>query len=541
MVFGAVGIVVSAPADHSSNGVCYVQVPKVASHSLVTLLGVPMSHHTARDHNLSACWSFAIARNPWDRMSSWYLYCRKGYGMYGDLPKPYRACALARRLDFSAWLEKVLTKSDLNHLDSVARWVLDENGRQLVDYVGQYENLQEVVDTVAARFSGLRPLPRLQHLNRGGKSVLCLSAAADSLIRQRFAWEIERFSYKPVSSVIVEVGSPTTRTAIEHRVDLSCSAAAGLRQVAADAWADLQHWLSSSMSAARELPRSLLITVFVHSRFGRWWLSSRNVALWPKPARGQEGAAFLSVLRRSFEEPLPADQECLLGRWAAWLLVHELSVEAGVNLIGKHGPLFLGRTQLLSSPLASLLWPPSTSASGSRSPSAALAADAVDELDSSSARSASTPSCTPQKAHAPSWETVGTSSWRIFALLARLSHTVGRAWPSNISLATIFTAKFKMKRAGWGILADARARADVLSVQSQPWWPSFALSRNVTVRAQRLRAVRQLFGAEIEFRKFAETFPSPAKGIAAVLAFDAYYGLFKSLDGFLLQTSGQGR
>eukprot|EP00927_Polykrikos_kofoidii_P080414 TRINITY_DN7727_c0_g1_i5.p1 TRINITY_DN7727_c0_g1~~TRINITY_DN7727_c0_g1_i5.p1 ORF type:complete len:557 (-),score=63.62 TRINITY_DN7727_c0_g1_i5:23-1510(-) len=495
-----------------------------------------MAHDIAMKQNLNACWSFAIARNPWDRMRSWYLYCRKGYqGLYGNLPHPRRACALARRLDFSAWLEEVLSKPDLEQLDSVAHWILDENGRQAVDYVGQYENLQEVADTLAARVSGLRPLPTLKHLNRGGKAVLCLSAAADGLIRERFAYEIERFSYKPVSSVIVEVGSTTTRTAFEHRLDLSCSATAGLRPVAANAWADFQHRLSSSLSVVGELPRSFLVAVLVNSDFGRWWLSSRNVAQWHKPARSLEREAFFLALWRSFEEPLPADQECLLGRWAAWLLSHELSVEAGVDLIGKHGVLSLDRTQDLSSPLASLLWPPSSSALGSRSPLAALAADAVDESGSALARSKSTPSCTPQKAHAPPWETVGASSWRIFALLARISRTVGWAGYTNISLQAA-VAKYQRTRVRSFMARCIVASADRLRLQLRPWWQSYVRSKNVTIEAQRLFAVQ---AAESDVRQFAETFQGPARAIAAVFALDAHTGLFAGIDGVLLRMSGR--
>jgi hypothetical protein len=116
-----------------------------------------LAHLTAQEYvelqylsskQFESAFSFSFVRNPWDRIASEYRY-RRNYLRYSF--KDY----LMNRLPGPGM-------SDISrHVLPQAEFIFDQEGNQLVDFVGRFENLQADFDEVCRRM-GLEPglLPR---------------------------------------------------------------------------------------------------------------------------------------------------------------------------------------------------------------------------------------------------------------------------------------------------------------------------------------------------------------------------------------------
>jgi hypothetical protein len=99
---------------------------------------VPCGHITEAEFN--SFYKFSFVRNPWDRIVSEYKY--RGH---------------SKRFDFKSFLFKHLPSSKLSdgrrHIISQHCFLYDESGRQLVDFIGRFENLQKDFDFVCKRLN----------------------------------------------------------------------------------------------------------------------------------------------------------------------------------------------------------------------------------------------------------------------------------------------------------------------------------------------------------------------------------------------------
>ena len=118
---------------------------------------------------------FCFERNPWDKAVSFYFW-------------------RTRRLDdppsFEEW---ATTPGNLESERSL--YMID--GELAVDFVGTYESLTSDLQSVLDRV-GLRAppsLPRAKSQHRPAHEQTPIGKAADAVIRDEFAWEIERFGY----------------------------------------------------------------------------------------------------------------------------------------------------------------------------------------------------------------------------------------------------------------------------------------------------------------------------------------------------------
>lgn len=193
---------------HLQKKVCFVQVPKTASESVCSALGLLKDHRPAGDREdfESGCWKFSIVRNPWDRMRSWYTFCNAGnHGVYNYTPRPLHACRLTREMDMNLWIEKVLggtigvekwVGKKIWPIGSAKIWIADEQGNDLVDFVGRYEDLSETMLEVSKHAGMNLTLPHFNDSPATEVQEIEFSPAADELIRKTFAYEIDRFGYK---------------------------------------------------------------------------------------------------------------------------------------------------------------------------------------------------------------------------------------------------------------------------------------------------------------------------------------------------------
>jgi hypothetical protein len=95
--------------------------------------------------------SFAIVRNPWDRLLSEYMYKKKYYDM-----RLINANKLSFR-DFVYKVQDILSKNNphlmISHFIPQYKFIYDENDNLQVDYVGKFENLKEEITKLSNKYN----------------------------------------------------------------------------------------------------------------------------------------------------------------------------------------------------------------------------------------------------------------------------------------------------------------------------------------------------------------------------------------------------
>lgn len=176
----------------------FVHINKTGGSSIERALGAPFQHLTAlelRDDLGERRWddrfSFGFVRNPWDRVVSHYHYRVKtnqtGLG--------------ERTVPFEEWVIRAYGERDPAYYDRPQmfmpqyRWLGDQEGRQLVDFVGRFERLHEDFAEVCRRIGVEASLPHLKKSVRRDFREL-YSAETRDLIARRFEGDIERYGYE---------------------------------------------------------------------------------------------------------------------------------------------------------------------------------------------------------------------------------------------------------------------------------------------------------------------------------------------------------
>jgi hypothetical protein len=139
---------------YSDKNIVFIHVPKAAGTSINSALyGVPQtSHLKAKDFKrynpevFNKAYSFAVLRNPWDRLVSAYEFARSG----GSEIRYHRANLKEKMLsrDFRYFLES-LQELHLPELDPVfwpqSDFVLGADGSLLVNHCGNVESLSDTL------------------------------------------------------------------------------------------------------------------------------------------------------------------------------------------------------------------------------------------------------------------------------------------------------------------------------------------------------------------------------------------------------------
>lgn len=130
--------------------------------------------------------TFAFVRNPWDRMVSLYHYHRSLDGT------PFQE--KAGRMTFREWLLAGGTGSAKR---SMTDFMLDRDGRHIVDFVGRFESLEEDFAHVARELDLDLQLP---HVNRSRRDARSYREFYDddtaALVGERHRRDIETFDYE---------------------------------------------------------------------------------------------------------------------------------------------------------------------------------------------------------------------------------------------------------------------------------------------------------------------------------------------------------
>lgn len=134
--------------------------------------------------NYDSYFKFAFVRNPWDLVVSWYAYVRR---------LPLSSSRSSKGISF---------KKFINEMECVwgqglqTKWILDESGNQLVDFVGKFENLQEDFDIVC-KMIGVKQ-SKLPHKNKSNHKFYkkIYDQETREIVAEKYAKDIEYFGYE---------------------------------------------------------------------------------------------------------------------------------------------------------------------------------------------------------------------------------------------------------------------------------------------------------------------------------------------------------
>lgn len=179
----------------------FIHINKCGGTSVCQALGLTTEHWTAallRDEIGTRRWdalpSFAIVRNPYSRLTSLYRYrsARDHPTLQGG------------RMGLNEWIRRGIGQRDPAVMDNpylfapCAAWILDAQGKMLVDLVVRLENLAQEWPKVE-ELIGFR-LP-LSHENATKPTAETCEAALDpesiAIIQQRFRADFLLFGYDP--------------------------------------------------------------------------------------------------------------------------------------------------------------------------------------------------------------------------------------------------------------------------------------------------------------------------------------------------------
>jgi hypothetical protein len=190
-------------------GIVFIHVPKVAGTSFnLALYGQWMGHSRARDvkrwtpADVRKLPSFALTRNPWDRLVSAYRFAARGRGIGGGFeatpwrPDQYR---IPEFETFERFVTEWLVKKHV-WVDPVfqpqSTWICDRQGKSLVDHVGRLDDLRP---TLAFLKEQLGRVPDIKEGNRSGERVDYRSYYTPELARlveRIYQQDVNNFGYR---------------------------------------------------------------------------------------------------------------------------------------------------------------------------------------------------------------------------------------------------------------------------------------------------------------------------------------------------------
>ena len=165
-----------------------IHIPKTGGSAIRLALDLPQfgvhkMYHQFRDtlgDQFGQYFTFAFVRNPWSRFVSFYNYVRMEENQYHSVHHPEQALYGKNRFydlfikcDFSEAVHHLINgrlrhyKSQVFFLmDPQFKWVCDENGHVLVDFLGRFESLDQDYAKICSHLH--LPNHPLQKINSSG-------------------------------------------------------------------------------------------------------------------------------------------------------------------------------------------------------------------------------------------------------------------------------------------------------------------------------------------------------------------------------------
>lgn len=177
----------------------FIHINKTGGSSIEKALLTKHEHKTAiekREEFGAILWkrkfSFAIVRNPWDKVVSHYHFRvmtnQTGLG--------------SKHVDFETWVRLAYGEKDSAYYDNPKMfmpqldWITDSDGNMLIDYVGRFEKLDEEFKTICTKIDLNRcSLPHVKKSKRGDYREYYEDESA-RIISTFYKKDIEYFGYE---------------------------------------------------------------------------------------------------------------------------------------------------------------------------------------------------------------------------------------------------------------------------------------------------------------------------------------------------------
>jgi chondroitin 4-sulfotransferase 11 len=185
----------------------FIHVPKAAGTSVSqALYGKHLRHFSAQEINryakreFQSLFSFGIVRNPWARVLSAYRFAKIGHtGSMGiKHPEQYE---IPEFESFERFLTEWLSEKDPLKIDLVfqpqSKFVCDQQGDIMLDYIGRLENLTEVENDLSDRLEQKIIFPRLNSTSNESDDYQSAYKSQDmrDIVGNAYAADIQTFGY----------------------------------------------------------------------------------------------------------------------------------------------------------------------------------------------------------------------------------------------------------------------------------------------------------------------------------------------------------
>lgn len=176
----------------------FIHINKTGGTSIAKALNIPPKHNTALEKieemgrkEWDARFSFAVVRNPWDKVVSHYYYrIQTNQTNLGS-----------KEIDFKEWVKLVFRDKNSLYYDKPkmfmpqTNWVSDTHGELMVDCICRFETLENDFRKVCERLNIQYNLPHLKSSKRG-KYCDYYDEESKGIIEEWFSQDIEKFGYR---------------------------------------------------------------------------------------------------------------------------------------------------------------------------------------------------------------------------------------------------------------------------------------------------------------------------------------------------------
>ena len=188
-------------------GCIYIHIPKAAGTSINSAIyGRTLGHYRADEiasrfpKLYQKCFTFSFVRNPWSRSLSAYQFAKIGKTQTMGMSNPEKY-QVPEFDTFERFLFDWLSTKNLEKEDFVFqpqyRYVLDENMKVMVDFIGKVETLEHDIKVVEEKLS---KEILLKHINRTSENLDFRKAYINSemvdLVSRLYAEDIKLFNYE---------------------------------------------------------------------------------------------------------------------------------------------------------------------------------------------------------------------------------------------------------------------------------------------------------------------------------------------------------
>jgi chondroitin 4-sulfotransferase 11 len=176
----------------------FIHINKTGGSSIERALGAGLDHSTALekyrqlgDRAWQKKFTFTIVRNPWDKVVSHYHYrVKTNQSGLGDTP-----------ITFREWLFRCYVDRHPNYYDQPRMfmaqqdWLVDENGDNLVEFIGKFENLEADFAAICQRLSVAATLGHAKPSSREQYQSY-YDDETRTLVAEHFAADLLAFNYE---------------------------------------------------------------------------------------------------------------------------------------------------------------------------------------------------------------------------------------------------------------------------------------------------------------------------------------------------------